>query len=844
MKVVLAGGGTAGHVNPMLVTASQLRQRQPEVELLVLGTAEGLEAELVPGAGLDMVTIPKAPFPRSVGGQALRFPARFRKAVNQARAAVKDFNADVVVGFGGYVATPAYLAARRLELPLVIHEANARAGLANQLGARYATSVATTFSRTKLGVAVVTGLPMRPALAGLDRPQQRAGARVELGLDPERPCLLVSGGSLGAQHLNQALADLAGPLLASGAQVLHLTGKGKAEVLHEALTQVEGSQHYHILEYLDRMELAMAAADLAVCRAGAGTVCELACAALPSVLVPLAIGNGEQRHNAFELVQAGGAEVVADAAFPKWAAQYLVTWLADPERLEVMAAAVSVARRDGAERLVDLIEQAAQRAGGPSRAGQSAGGQAGVAGGQSSVRPVDPTMAERRFHLMGMGGAGMSAVAELGQATGWQVSGCDGVGSPTLEHLANLGVATWVGHDPAHLAKATTVVVSSAIKEDNPELVAARDSGLEVWHRTQALAALTKSHRLLAVAGTHGKTTTAAMAAGALAAAGLDPAFAIGAEVLGHGSGAHLGQGEVMVIEADESDESFLNFHPEVAVVTNVEADHLDHYGTAAKVDQAFQSFASQAGTLVVGVDDAGGGRLARWAEDQGIAVVSYGQAATAQVVMTALESGAVHLTGAVSPEWIDLTLNLPQPGWHLRLDATAALLGAVLLGASPAAAARGLANYRGTGRRFELKGQVGSIKVFDDYAHHPTEVSVTLTAARQIAQGRVLVVFQPHMYSRTKAFAAQFAQALDLADQIWVMDVYGAREAPAPGVSGALISALMDPAKARFAPEPAALVAAVAQAAQPGDVVFTMGAGDVTALAQPIIDAIAQEPR
>ena len=835
MKVVLAGGGTAGHVNPMLVTAELLQRRHPEVDLLVLGTAEGLEAQLVPAAGLSMVTIPKVPFPRSVGGQALRFPARFRSAVNQARAAIGQFEADVVVGFGGYVATPAYLAARRLELPLVVHEANARTGLANQLGARYATAVATTFPGTKLSGAVVTGLPMRPALATLDRPAQRTAARAELGLDPQRPCLLVSGGSLGAQHLNQALADLAGELLANGAQVLHLTGKGKAEVLHEALAKVDGAQHYHIREYLDRMELAMAAADLAVCRAGAGTVCELACAALPSVLVPLAIGNGEQRHNAAELVQAGGAEVVADATFPKWAAKHLVAWLGETTRLSAMtAAAGSVARRDGAERLVDLIEQAAR-----------GGLKSHPTGTQAEPTPgkdqATHAKSQRRFHLMGVGGVGMAAVAELGKAKGWQVSGCDGVASPTLEHLADLGVPTQVGHDPAHLAAVTTMVVSSAIKPDNPELVAARRAGLEVWHRSQALAALARSYRLLAVAGTHGKTTTAAMAAKALAAAGLDPAFAIGAEVLGHGSGAYLGHGEVMVIEADESDGSFLNYHPEVAVVTNVEADHLDHYGDEAAMVQAFQRFVGQAGTVVLGVDDPGAGALAKWAEDQGIAVVGYGLSALSQVVLEPLSGGAVHLSGAAGGERIDLSLNLPGPGWHLRLDAAAALLGAVLLGASPAAAAKGLAAYGGTGRRFEQKAKVGSIKVFDDYAHHPTEITATVAAARQVAPGRLLVVFQPHLYSRTKAFAAQFAQALALADQVWVMDVYGAREAPMPGVSGALITDQMDPAKARFVPERSAVAGAVAAAAMPDDLIITMGAGDVTALAEPIAAALAQ---
>ncbi|MDR0945573.1 MAG: undecaprenyldiphospho-muramoylpentapeptide beta-N-acetylglucosaminyltransferase [Bifidobacteriaceae bacterium] len=360
MKAVLAGGGTAGHVNPLLSVAQELRRRDPAVELVVLGTAQGLESRLVPEAGLELVTLPKAAFPRRPGPAALRFPRDFRRAVAVARGAIERLGADVVVGFGGYVATPAYLAAHRAGTPIVVHEANSRPGLANRLGARWAGAVAVTFPETRLPGAIVTGLPLRPALAGLDRAAARAGALAELGLEPGRPVLLVTGGSLGAQHLNETVAAVAAEVVAAGWQVLHLTGAGKAQAVRDGAPR----EHYHVLEYLDRMELAYAAADLVVCRSGAGTVAELAAVGLPSVLVPLPIGNGEQALNGRGLVRAGGALMIEDHAFtPDWARADLLGLVRAPERLAQMAAAASGAGiRDGASRVADLVERCARGA--------------------------------------------------------------------------------------------------------------------------------------------------------------------------------------------------------------------------------------------------------------------------------------------------------------------------------------------------------------------------------------------------------------------------------------------------------------------------------------------------
>ena len=279
--VLLAGGGTAGHVNPLLAVADALRAARPGIALVALGTAEGLEARLVPEHGIELVAVPRVPLPRRPTLDWLRLPARLRAAVRAAGTAIDTSGAQVVVGFGGYVATPAYLAARRRRVPVVVHEQNARPGLANRLGARWASAVAVTFPATRLPHAQVTGLPLRASVARLvddraaDPVATRTRAAIELGVDPALPTLLVTGGSLGALSLNRAVAGAAADLLAAGVQVVHLTGKGKADPVRAALAGVPGAQRYHVLEYLDRMDRALAVADLVLCRAGAGTVCEL-----------------------------------------------------------------------------------------------------------------------------------------------------------------------------------------------------------------------------------------------------------------------------------------------------------------------------------------------------------------------------------------------------------------------------------------------------------------------------------------------------------------------------------------------------------------------------------------
>ncbi|MBK8469771.1 MAG: undecaprenyldiphospho-muramoylpentapeptide beta-N-acetylglucosaminyltransferase [Candidatus Phosphoribacter sp.] len=360
-SVLLAGGGTAGHVSPLLATADALRRRLPGVKITALGTERGIEARLVPARGYDLRFVPRVPMPRAADASVVRFPGALRAAVEAAGRTIDEAGAQVVVGFGGYVSSPAYLAARRRGIPIVVHEQNARPGFANRLGARLTRHVATTFSTTRLPHARCLGMPLRAEISRLDRAARRGQARAELGLWADPVTLLVTGGSLGAQRLNETFAARSRALGEAGVQVLHACGAGKGFL---PVADPDGPP-YLVREYVDRMDLAYAAADLVVCRAGANTVCELAAVGLPAVYVPLPIGNGEQRVNASDVAAAGGGVIVDDAELtPVWVDVVLIPMLADPDRLARMAAgAASTGRRNADEALVDLIVKAFQARG-------------------------------------------------------------------------------------------------------------------------------------------------------------------------------------------------------------------------------------------------------------------------------------------------------------------------------------------------------------------------------------------------------------------------------------------------------------------------------------------------
>lgn len=454
--------------------------------------------------------------------------------------------------------------------------------------------------------------------------------------------------------------------------------------------------------------------------------------------------------------------------------------------------------------------------------------------------PAPALVSLGRVHFIGLGGAGMSAVARIMLARGVTVSGSDSRDSPLLRDLERLGATVHVGQSADNVQKADAVVISSAIRASNPELAEARRRDLRIIHRSEALASTMTGQRVIAVAGTHGKTTTTAMTTVMLQAAGADPSFAIGGNVSSLGVNAAFGDGGIFVAEADESDGSFLNYTPSISVVTNVEADHLDHYGTAEALHAAFDEFVAlldSSGLLVACADDAGSSALAAKSSKR---VQTYGYSDDADVrIADTTKSGSssvstltFHLGGR---QWSQ-ELSLYVPGDHNIRNAVAAFTVALELGIDPARAAEGLSGFSGAARRFEFRGEARGVRVYDEYAHHPTEVRAALNAARTVAgSGSVHVIFQPHLFSRTREFAAEFASALALADSAAVLDIYPAREDPIPGVTSELITGRLG-GGAVYHTDPRAALNSVEARARSGDVVLTVGAGDVTALGAELV--------
>lgn len=478
--------------------------------------------------------------------------------------------------------------------------------------------------------------------------------------------------------------------------------------------------------------------------------------------------------------------------------------------------------------------------------------------------PVPPVAELGPVHFIAIGGSGMSGVARMFLAAGVRVSGSDARDSRALRELETAGATVFVGQRADNVpSDAQTVVISSAIREGNPELAAARERGLRVLHRAQGIAALLPGRSAVAVAGANGKTTTSGMLTVALQHAGADPAYVLGSPLTtpgGHGTSAAPGTGP-FVIEADESDGSFLTYRPEVAVVTNIKPDHLDFYGDLATIEATFARFAATihaGGLLVAAADDPGAASLAAAHQSAGGAAVTFGTHESSDVRLSELRPDAMTSTalltwqrelrspgGGVVEAGTTRSLSVPMPGAHNLANAAGALVAATAgLGQDLDAVLAGLASYPGTHRRFELVGEAAGVRVVDDYAHNPDKVAALVRAGRGLvdaANGRLVVVFQPHLYSRTRDFAAQFAQGLAAADVVVLLDVYAAREDPIEGVSGATIAELVSGPEVHYLAERGVVVPTVADLVTAGDLVLMVGAGDITELGAPLLSALAE---
>jgi UDP-N-acetylmuramate--alanine ligase len=450
---------------------------------------------------------------------------------------------------------------------------------------------------------------------------------------------------------------------------------------------------------------------------------------------------------------------------------------------------------------------------------------------------VDNTTIPQRVHIVGAGGAGMSGLAKLLSQLGHTVSGSDLKPGRMLDSLRDVGITTWLGHRPEAMTDVDLVVASSAVSDRDVELSAARDLGVAIWRRPALLKALTTNRRTFGFAGTHGKTTSTALAVAATRSMGVNPTFLVGGEMIGLNTGASLGTDELFLLEADEAFGTFRHLNLDALLVTNIEADHLDHYGTVAALEDAFAQVAGRvAGPKVVCVDDAGVRRLA-----QTVDVTTYGFAPEAQWRIKDLrhEHGGVSFRLEGPGGSTDVTL--PKPGEHLASNAAGVL---ALLGESGfdiARAAAAMSEFRGVRRRYEIAAMVDGVTVVDDYAHHPTEVAATIAAASLGSTGKVIAVFQPHRYTRTADLAPDFGAPLALADQVIVSGIYAAGERPIIGVTGRLVAQAVEAAggTVAFVPRLTDIPDMVAASAEPGDVILLLGAGDISSISGDVVLAI-----
>ena len=454
-------------------------------------------------------------------------------------------------------------------------------------------------------------------------------------------------------------------------------------------------------------------------------------------------------------------------------------------------------------------------------------------------------LAKLKIHFIGIGGSGMSGIARIMIAKGFTVTGSDKNDSPIITSLKALGARIEVGHKEENLRDAELVIISAAIREDNPELALARKKLIPVAARAQALAWLMSDSTSIAVAGTHGKTTTTAMLAVALQATGADPSFAVGGTINPAGTNAHSGSGSIFIAEADESDGSFLAYKPSGAIITNVELDHVDNFADEEAVFKVFEQFISSIqanGFLVACGDDAGVKQLLDRITRDDLKILLYGQGENNDFQIQRIQLKPLSSTATISSTGRKVgELNLSVVGEHNLLNALAAFTAATALNMPEDKLFTGLNSFTGTRRRFELKGEVSGIKVIDDYGHHPTEIIATLTAAKNLAQSaRVLVIFQPHRYSRTAAFFEQFSAALSKADFTFLLEVYAAGEKAIPGVSSLMIARNMNQSKVRFEPAMLEVVSDITKMAKSGDVIIMLGAGDVSSLSEPILQSLA----
>jgi len=821
--VLLVAGGTGGHLFPADALGLELKQRGFDVHLL---TDERARRFVNAFADDHIHIISSATFTGRNPLRLMRSLFQLVQGVFQSRRLMRRLRPCLVAGFGGYPTVPPLYVATAMGIPAFIHEQNAVMGRANRFLAARVNAVAGAFPEAGdrfSGKIIITGNPVRASV-------------IEAACVPYKPArghmpfsLLVFGGSQGATFFSrivpQALTLLDRPVR----DRLVLTQQARPsdiEALRQACEELE--MKADIQPFFSNMPGLMAHAHYIIARSGASTVAEIAAVGRPALLVPYPNAlDHDQMQNAAALALSGGVRVVREQELtPDRLAVIIRDAVGESDRLAAMAAkARSAGILQATGNLADMTE-------------------ALIAG-----KPVDDIKKSSTMkmlfnvgliHFIGIGGIGMSGIAEVLHNLGYKVQGSDQADNANVARLRQKGIQVFVGHDAGNLGKAEVVVVSSAIRQDNPEYMATREKLLPIVRRAEMLAELMRFHQTIAIGGTHGKTTTTSLVATLLEAGGFDPTIINGGIINAYGTNARIGAGDWMVVEADESDGTFLNLPADVAVVTSIDPEHLDHYGSFDKMRAAFRQFVENVpfyGFSVMCLDHPEVQALVSHISDR--RVITYGANPQADVrfLKYRIEGAHSHFDVVIRNRKTGKTaainnLVLPMPGRHNVSNATAAVAVAHELGVSGKAIARGLASFGGVKRRFTHVGSWKGVEIFDDYGHHPVEIRAALRAARDVASGRVIAIVQPHRFSRLNDLFAEFATCFNDADIVVVAPVYAAGEESIQGVDSGELAERIKTAghrDVRSIAGPEAVAPLIADTAGSDDCVIFLGAGNIT---------------
>ncbi len=828
LRIIISGGGTGGHIFPAISIANKLRELCPQSEILFVGAEGKMEMEKVPAAGYRIVGLPIVGLQRQFNARNIindvKMPFKLLKSIRMAAHIIRDFKPDIAIGVGGYASAPLLYAAQNAGIPTLIQEQNGFAGLANKILGKNADSICVAYEGMErffpADKIVMSGNPIRREIVP-PTPESIVEALDFYGLDPHKKHIFIVGGSLGAGTLNKAVKKWISDGCPAGEDVEIIWQCGRYykdsvdAFMSIASREGKGGKtlgYIHHYDFIARMDLAYAVADVVVSRSGASSVSELCAAHKAVVFVPSPnVAEDHQTHNAMALVRKNAAMIVKDAEAEEKLLPAALALLKDTKKI------VSMEKNIAAMALPDAaltIANEAYRI--------------------VSKGVTDPDKTLKSVYFIGIGGIGMSAIARYYKFRGLEVSGYDKTPSDLTAELQAQGIPVHFEDDVKYIPKdndRTLVVYTPAVPDDLKELVYVRRNGYKTVKRSRILGEITKDRRCIAVAGTHGKTTTSTMIAHILTSSGKGCSAFLGGISKNYGSNLITGDSDTVVAEADEFDRSFLQLYPEVAVITAMDPDHLDIYGDEESYRQAFRDFARQvSGTLIIKKG------LPLTPEDTPAKILTYSYSdrdADYYADNVRTDSLGYSTYDLVHPGGVVRGIKVGTPGIINIENSVAAVAAGLIEGVEPARLKVAIESFAGVKRRMDIHVNVPGLTYIDDYAHHPQELASAISSIREIFPGRrITAVFQPHLYSRTRDFADGFAAALSKVDRLILLDIYPAREEPIPGVSSKMIlDRTTAPEKILVGKEKLLDLLAKEEL----DVLVTFGAGNIDRLVEPV---------